>query len=252
MASPATFLTRRQVAALLGTTEAEVKSQDNAVFHPVKGPDGSWRYPPDEVSGVLRGVIAGHDAVQPPGAVCAAAFELFQKDTKLPNVVIALKKSPALVRSLRAEYDAMAASLTVAPETLARLERIVRAPIRDEGRLVTLIENLGGRVRDEYERGYGAGLDEAQDAGEIVDLETGEKRRLDSAEIATRAKEAEERWSEDSSRFIAYAAKFGIFSTLPTNIAGCTSSYRSSTPLPTIARVPKRMFSWPGNRPSMG
>jgi len=200
VASPATFLTRRQVAALLDTTEAEVKAQDNAVFHPVKGPDGSWRYPPDEVSGVLRGVVAGHDTVEPAGAVCAAAFELFQKDTRLPNVVIALKQAPALVRSLRAEYDAMAASLTVTPETLTRLERIVRTPIRDEGRLLSMIENLGERVRGEYERGYKAGLEDAQDAGEIVDPETGEKRRLNPAEMATRAREAEGRWPEDSPR----------------------------------------------------
>jgi hypothetical protein len=152
------------------------------------------------VSGVLRGVIAGHDNVEPAGAVCAAAFELFQKDTKLPNVVIALKQAPTLVRSLRAEYDAMAASLTVAPETAARIERIVRAPIRDEGRLVALIESLGERLRGEYERGYKAGLEDVQDAGEIVDPETGEKHRLDPAEMATHAREAEERWSEDSPR----------------------------------------------------
>jgi hypothetical protein len=200
MASSATFLTRRQVAALLDTSEAEVKARDNEVFHPVKGPDGSYRYPPDGVSALLRGAIAGHGYIEHAGAVCASAFELFQKNAKLPDVVIALKQPPALVNSLRAEYDAMAAALTIAPNTLATLERIVRIPVRDEAGLVSLVENLGERVRAEYERGYKAGLEEAQDAGEIVDVESGEKRRLDPAEVAAHARAAEERWSGSSPR----------------------------------------------------
>jgi hypothetical protein len=200
MASSATFLTRRQVAALLDTSETEVKARDNEVFHPVKGPDGSYRYPPDEVSGVLRGAISGDGYIEPAGAICAAAFELFQKNTKLPDVVIVLKQAPALVRALRAEYDAMAAALTIAPATLATLERIVRIPVRDEAGFVSLVESLGERVRAEFERGYKAGLEEAQDAGEIVDPESGKKRRLDPAEVAAHARAAEERWSGGSPR----------------------------------------------------
>ena len=50
MANRATLLTRRQVAALLGIAEADVRARDNEAFHPIKGPDGSWRYPPEEVA----------------------------------------------------------------------------------------------------------------------------------------------------------------------------------------------------------
>jgi hypothetical protein len=87
----------------------------------------------------------------------------------------------------------MAAALTIAPATLATLERIVRIPVRDEAGFVSLVESLGERARAEYERGYKAGLEEAQDAGEIVDPESGEKRRLDPAEVAAHARAAEER-----------------------------------------------------------
>jgi hypothetical protein len=94
----------------------------------------------------------------------------------------------------------MAASMTIAPETLESLERIVRIPVRNEAGLVSLVQTLGERVRCEYERGYKAGLEEAQDAGEIVDPESGEKRRLDPAEVAAHAQVAEERWAEGSPR----------------------------------------------------
>ena len=135
MASTATLLTRRQVAALLGVSEGEIKARDNVTFHPIKGADGSWRYPPEEVAAILRGLVVDDSGAEPNGAVCAAAFELFEAGKNLPSVVITLKQPPALVRSLRSEYDVMAASLTVTPTSVARIAQVLGTPIRDEAQL---------------------------------------------------------------------------------------------------------------------
>ncbi len=63
MGSSATLLMRRQVAPLLEKSEAEVKARDGEAFHPIKGPDGSWRYPPEEGRRVARALLAaGADA----------------------------------------------------------------------------------------------------------------------------------------------------------------------------------------------
>jgi hypothetical protein len=186
MANTATLLTRRQTAALLGITEAEVKTRDNEAFHPIKGPDGSWRYPPEEVAAVLRGVVAGDPGADPSGATCAAAFELFQSGKKLPDVVITLKQPPTLVRHMRAEYDQMAGSLTIAPESVAAVAQALSQPIRDEANLVEILAGLGDRIRGEYHRGFDAGLAEANDLGEIVDLATGKKRPLRAEDLGER------------------------------------------------------------------
>jgi hypothetical protein len=197
MASTPTLLTRRQVAALLGVSETEVKARDNEAFHPTKGADGSWRYPPEEVAAVLRGLVVGDSGAEPTGAVCAAAFELFQAEKKLPEVVIALKQPPALVRSLRSEYDVMAASLTITPVSVAHMAQALRTPIRDEAQLVLLIADLGERFSREYQRGYDAGFADANDLGEIVDPLTGKPRPLKPGDVAAGSKAVEERWGRN-------------------------------------------------------
>jgi hypothetical protein len=194
MANTATLLTRRQVAALLGVSEGEIKARDNMAFHPVKGADGSWRYPPEEVAAILRGLVVGDSGAEPNGAVCAAAFELFQAGKNLPAVVIALKQPPALVRNLRSEYDVLAASLTVTPASVAHIAQVLEAPIPDEAQLVLLIADLRERFGQEYQRGYDAGLADANDLGEIVDPITGKPRPLKPDDVAAGAKAVEERW----------------------------------------------------------
>ncbi len=194
MANTATLLTRRQVAALLGVSESEVKARDNVALHPIKGADGSWRYPPEEIAAILRGLVVGDSTAEPSGAVCAAAFELFDAGKNLPSVVITLKQSPALVRSLRSEYDVMAASLTVTPASVAHIAQALGTPIRDEAQLVLLIADLRERFGQEYQRGYDAGLADANDLGEIVDPITGKPRPLKPDDVAAGAKAVEERW----------------------------------------------------------
>jgi hypothetical protein len=198
MTTSAALLTRRQVAALLGATETEVKARDGDTLHPVKGPDGSWRYPTEDVARLLRGAVACDSEGPPDGATCAAAFELFQAGKKMTDVVVALKQQPSVIRGLRAEYDAMAASLTVAPESLAAIGRLCRTVVRDEAQLLALVTALEEGRKGEYQRGYDAGVVDASDLGEVVDPATGENRSLTPSEIAERDRAASDRWSKEA------------------------------------------------------
>jgi hypothetical protein len=200
MAVSPTFLTRRQAAALLDEPESAIKARDNVSLHPVMRSDGSWLYPPAEISAILRGVIGGPANVETTGAVCAAAFEQFRKGTSLPDVVIELRQPPAVVRSLRGEFDNLASSLTVAPDLLAALSRILDTSVKSDAILLELVDNLAERARHEYERGYHDGLEAASDLGEIVDHETGERRRLDPSEAAANARVAEAKWAASSAQ----------------------------------------------------
>jgi hypothetical protein len=194
MASTSPQLTRRQVASLLNVSESEVKKQDNAVLHPTNGSDGSWRYAPEEVAAVLRGLVGGDSDPEPTGAVCAAAFELFEAGKKLTEAVIALKQPPGLVRSLRSEYDEMIAGLTITPASVALMAQALQTPIRNEEQLVSLVADLGQRLGEEYQRGYDAGLADANDPGEIVDPTTGRRRPLKLDDVAAGSKIVKERW----------------------------------------------------------
>ncbi len=195
MATTATTLTRRQVAALLDETEAEVKGRDNVSFHPGKAGDGSYRYDPREVAAALRGVAGGEPGAEPNGAVCGAAFELFRDGKSLPDAVIALKQVPAVVRGLRVEYDTMTSSLTIAPPSLEALSKALRVRPRDEAHLVELVTTLSEQVASEYRRGHEDGIAEATDLGEIVDPNTGKKRPLGQDDIAAATRSVEKRWA---------------------------------------------------------
>jgi hypothetical protein len=196
MAGNSILLSRRQTAALLGLTEEEVKTRDNITFHPTKGKDGSWRYQPEEVAAVLRGVAGAEPGVEPNGAVCAAAFESFRGAKSLPEVVIALKQTPGVIRRLRVEYDAMAGCLTLGPASRDRLAEILRVRPCDETHLVELVSNLLDRLQREYQRGHEDGLAEAGDLGEIVDPSTGQRRRLEQDDVEIAARRVAEHWTD--------------------------------------------------------
>jgi hypothetical protein len=199
MATTATLLSRRQVAALLGVTEAEVRTRDNLTFHPTKAADGSYRYEPQEVAAVLRGVAGGEPGAEPSGAVCGAAFELFKDAKSLPEAVIALKQVPSVIRGLRVEYDAMTSCLTIGQPSIETLAKILRGRPRDEAHLVELTTALSEQVQAEYRRGHEAGLADASDLGEIVDPSTGQKRPLGQADIVAATRSVAERWAAPAS-----------------------------------------------------
>jgi hypothetical protein len=162
-----TVFSRRQVAVLVGVSEDEVKEKDGSIFHPTKGPDGSLRYASDEVIPAMNG--NGGDGPVPTGAICATAFELFQAGKNLPDVVISLKQSPAMIRALRAEYDAMAGCLTLPSETMSLISKISCRTVGDASDVLKLIDSL----RAERDAAYEQGFADASDPGEVLDPQTG-------------------------------------------------------------------------------
>jgi hypothetical protein len=184
MASNASVtFSRRQVAALLGIEESQVKGKDNDVFHPDKAPDGSLRYSADEVLAVLERPddTAGGT---PSGTVCATAFELFMAGKSLAETVIALKQPPAVVLALRAEFDSMAGCLTVSQATVSMIEKASRQVVRSEEQLLTLISGLQRECEAAYEQGFAEG----NDTGKILDPITGNMIPVRAAVMSSNAK----------------------------------------------------------------
>ena len=90
-----TWLTRPQVAALLGSSEEHVTALDGKDLRPVREGDRSWRYDPVEVAMYLQR-RAGEAAAE--GEIAARAFEMFRAGKDDVEVVIATRRAAADVR----------------------------------------------------------------------------------------------------------------------------------------------------------
>jgi hypothetical protein len=190
MATNPVSLSRKQVAALLGISDVDVQTKDGEVFHPTKGPDGSWRYPPGEVAFALRGAApAGEGGLRVGGAACASAFRMFQEGKSLVEVVVGLQQAPENVRLLRAEYDAMTKMVTMPAPVVAALEKAIGRSVESGEQLVSALADLPARVDVAYARGYESGLADANDFGAVVEPTTGKRRAItrSDAETALRA-----------------------------------------------------------------
>ena len=165
-----TLLSRRQIAAILGISEGEVKQRDNTVFHPTKAADGSFRYSINELLSALRSPT-GHDGeTASDGATFAKAFVLFSEGKNLMEAVIALQQPPAVVRALRAEFDSMAGTLTIPIETVALIEAASKKAVRNADQLLELFDSL----RTERSAAYEQGLEDANNYGDVLDPRTGQ------------------------------------------------------------------------------
>ncbi|MGC9985856.1 MAG: hypothetical protein ABSF35_19805 [Polyangia bacterium] len=178
MATTSTLLSRRQAAALLGRPESEVKARDGEAFHPIKGPDGSWRYLPAEVAAVIRGGAPSAPGLPPAGTTCSEAFSLFQAGKSLTEAVITLKQAPDVVRAIRAQYDAVTTILSLSGEALSCMEKVFGKPIQTEKEFLAALSAFQNRLDAEFVRGYRSGAEDANDFGEVVDSATGQRRRV--------------------------------------------------------------------------
>ncbi len=172
----ARWLTRRQVAEVLGVAEDEVERLDGRALHPKRSEqDRAWRYDPAEV----RSLAAGASRLEPAngsGAEDAAAFELFEAGKTLPQVVIATKLPAERVAKLRSAYDLMAGELVLSAQVVANLRRTLGPTAVASGeKLAAAIEQS---LQREYEQGFADGLEEADGAGEVVDPKTGVPRKV--------------------------------------------------------------------------
>jgi hypothetical protein len=175
--SPAArWLSRSQVAVLLGATDRQVAKMDGRQLHPTRAPDRVWRYDPAEVRALLSGPGAASERGAPralvDGEVTAEVFALFEAGKPLPQVAIATKQTAATIMQLRAEYDAMVGGLLLRADTVADLRTLAGADARTPRDLVAAIRRaLDARFEE--------GRADAQDFGEVLDPATGQLRRVE-------------------------------------------------------------------------
>lgn len=155
----ARWLTRAQVAELLGVADQEVAKMDGQQLHPLRAPDRVWRYPPSEVRALL---VPGSGEIT--GSVAAQVFARFEANEPLAKIVIATEQLPATVLELRSQYAELAEGFVVPRQTAEDLSQIVGARVRCAAELVVAMRNA---------------LDEASGCGQILDRETGQYRRVE-------------------------------------------------------------------------
>jgi hypothetical protein len=166
---PATWLSRSQVIELLDRTGEEIEAMHDSDLHPERGHDGSWRYRPKEVMAVALGGSAD-------GAVSAKAFELFEANTPTHQVLMKMKQRAAVVNSLRADYDGMVGNLVLRPATLAALRSLLgvdKLPNEE-----ALLDAIRAGLHARHVAGFREGREDIEDAGEVIDQKTGERRRI--------------------------------------------------------------------------
>lgn len=109
------FLTRKQVADLLGIGVTSVRRAEGRYLHPTIDRWGVRRFSPIEVEAFsqMKGRPAHQEesdaasvaASKVPGPVAAKIFMLFEQNRSLVQVVLETEQNPIVVREFRRLYD---------------------------------------------------------------------------------------------------------------------------------------------------
>jgi hypothetical protein len=176
----AKWLSRRQVALVLGITVEDVAKLDGNRLHPVKDRGRCWRYDSAEIRS-LMGSRGGQTmtTTSTDGEVTAAAFELFEQGKSLPQVVIATRQTAACVSARRREYDEMTGALLLPAAVVHELASLLGRK-REELSAEALVEAIRSSLAVQFRLGQEEGrpASAAVDFGEIVDPITGQRRRV--------------------------------------------------------------------------
>jgi hypothetical protein len=164
-----TWLARPQVAALAGVTEEQVEVMHGRDLHPVRAKDRSWRYPPREVAALVAGGSTD-------GVVTAKVFSLFKQNVPMADVVIQTQQTVVRVKDLRAEYDELVGGLHLEAAAVAALGDLLGADTKSSS--AALLAAVKRRLEERFREGFREGQDDVEDFGEVVDAETGERRRV--------------------------------------------------------------------------
>jgi hypothetical protein len=107
-------LTRREVALRLGISTSSVRRLEWCDLHPEQDERGRWRFDPAEFARleprphrVDRGASITDEArgLARRGRVAARVFRLFARNMTLPQIVVATKQPPEVVRELYREWS---------------------------------------------------------------------------------------------------------------------------------------------------
>ena len=112
---PADGLTRSQVARQLGVGVTAVHHMRlRGDLRPTRDAGGVWRYDPADV--IRAAARRGIRGLKTPGDVAAEAFNMFSLGGELPDIVSALRITPAEVRQLYKEWQSSLDDPPPAPE----------------------------------------------------------------------------------------------------------------------------------------
>lgn len=105
-------LTRRDVAHRLGVSTSSVRRLENVQLHPAQDASGVYRFDPQEVAALQplaqqprNAVRAERRATTIRGRMAARVFGMFARQSSLPEIVMATKQPPDVVRQLYREWS---------------------------------------------------------------------------------------------------------------------------------------------------
>jgi predicted transcriptional regulator len=120
------WLTRAEVAVLLGVSIASVRRLQGRDLHPQRSEQGFYLFDPGEVESVRSRRPPApeprecHDA----GELAAEAFKLFRDGVDQRDVLIALKRSPQEIEGLYAAWERMGGAHFVSEKVYDQLRRM--------------------------------------------------------------------------------------------------------------------------------
>lgn len=168
------WLTRSQVAALLGIADAQIEAMHGEDLHPWQEKDRRWRYRAEEVARLLRVERGGDTAGD--GKLAARAFTMFGEGKSMADVVVATEQPPGIVRRLFGEFLEMTGGLVLSAENLRTLREMLGAEFAMSGDALTTA--VAQEVKRQYVKGRADGTADAEDFGEVIDFTTGERKRV--------------------------------------------------------------------------
>jgi transcriptional regulator with XRE-family HTH domain len=108
-------LTRREVAARLGVSTSTVRRLEWDRLHPIQDARGINRFDPAELEGMSARAASKLDRNETGaaerrhdlrrGRLAATVFKMFARQKSLPEIVVATKQPPELIRSLYREWS---------------------------------------------------------------------------------------------------------------------------------------------------
>jgi hypothetical protein len=169
VASRAEWLTRRQVARIMGVDELRVAAMDGRELHPSRRADRSWVYEPNEVAAVLIGGTTS-------GTVTARVFTLLRDGKSLRDIVIETLQPARRIQELCAEHDELERSITLEWAVVDELKTIFGASAVKDGK--ALLASVRAALDAKFRAGFIEGRADVEDYGEVINPVTGERRKV--------------------------------------------------------------------------
>ena len=128
------WITRGEVAELMHVSVATVRRLQASELHPRRSPEGVYLFDPREVEEARARRPPPPERVVccEPGELAAEAFKLFRDGVDVRDAVIALRRPPAEVEALSADWERLGDMLFVSQRVRWQLDRMARTGLLSE------------------------------------------------------------------------------------------------------------------------